>query len=116
LGGLGGFRGHNGGLRSTETVNRLFSGTVLREYDQTFAVEIQVDQREAGAQSVVVFRQTPVADLVEYEEAFQDAERMFYLGLHARLTPVLCTLVTRPRDPCIWFSYTPYPEPSVRLL
>jgi hypothetical protein len=92
LGGLGGFRGHNGGLRSTEAVNWLILGAVLREYDQTFAVKIQVDQREAGAQSVVVFRQSPVADLVEAEDAFQDAERMFYLGTHTRLAAVLSTL------------------------
>jgi hypothetical protein len=59
------------GLGPTETVNRLILGAVLREYDQTFAVEIQVHQREAGAQSVVVFCQTPVADLVEAEDAFQ---------------------------------------------
>ena len=69
-------------LRSTETVNWPFSGAVLREHYQAFAVEIQVYQRKAGAQSVVVLRQTPVAHLVEAEEAFQDAERMFYLGTH----------------------------------
>ena len=34
----------------------MISGAVLRESDQMFTVEIQVYQREAGAQSVVVFR------------------------------------------------------------
>jgi hypothetical protein len=52
-----------GGLRLTETVNRLFSGAVLREHYQAFAVEIQVYQREAGAQSVVVFRQLGMDEL-----------------------------------------------------
>ena len=70
----------------------MISGAVLRESDQMFTVEIQVYQREAGAQSVVVFRETPVADLIEAEDAFQDAERMFYLGTHTRLTTVLCSL------------------------
>ena len=70
----------------------MISGAVLRESDQMFKLEIQVYQREAGAQSVMVFRETPVADLIEAEDAFQDAERMFYLGTHTRLTTVLCSL------------------------
>jgi len=36
-----------------------------------FTVEMQVYQREAGAQSVVVFHESPVADLIEAEDAFQ---------------------------------------------
>jgi hypothetical protein len=83
--------GYSGALQSTETVNRLILGAVLREYDQSFAMEIQVHQREAGAQSVVVFRQSPVAHLVEAEDAFEDAEQMFELSPNARLTAVLKT-------------------------
>jgi hypothetical protein len=79
-------------LRSTETVNPLFLGGVLREDYQAFAVEVEVHQREAGAQPVAILGQTPAAHFVEAEEAFQDAERMFYLGTHGRLTAVLCTL------------------------
>jgi hypothetical protein len=82
----------SGYFLSTETVNRAFSGAVLREDYQTFAVEVEVHQREAGAQSVVVFCQTAIAYLVEAEDSFQDAEWMFKLGPHARLATVLCTL------------------------
>jgi hypothetical protein len=67
-------------------------GAVLREDDQAFAVEVEVYQREAGAQSTVILRQSAVADLVEAEDAFQDAERMFDLGPYARCTPVLALL------------------------
>jgi hypothetical protein len=67
-------------------------GAVLREDDQAFAVEVEVYQREAGAQSVVVLGQAPVAYFVEAEGAFQDAERMFDLNPYARCTPVLALL------------------------
>jgi hypothetical protein len=67
-------------------------GAVLRQDYQAFAMEVEVHQREAGARSVVVFSQTPVAHFVEAEDAFQDAERMFYLRPHIRLTAVLYTL------------------------
>jgi hypothetical protein len=63
-----------------------------REDDQAFAMEVEVDERDAGAQSVVVFGQTPVAYFVEAEGAFQDVERMFDLGPCARCTPVLALL------------------------
>jgi hypothetical protein len=79
-------------LRSTETVNPLFLGGVLREDYQAFAVEVEVHQREADAQPVVILGQAAVAHFVEAENTFQDAERMFHLGPHARLTPVLCAL------------------------
>jgi len=49
----------------------MISGAALRESDQMFTVEMQVYQREAGAQSVVVFHESPVADLIEAEDAFQ---------------------------------------------
>ena len=81
-----------GSLRSTETVNRPFLGAVLREHCQAFAMKIQVYQREAGTQPVVVFRHTSVAHLVEAEDAFQDAERVLYLGTHTRLTFILFLL------------------------
>ena len=70
----------------------MISGAVLRESDQMFTVEIQVYQREAGAQPVVILRQAAIADFVEAEDAFQDAERMFYFRPHTRLTTVLCSL------------------------
>ena len=67
-------------------------GAVLREYDQAFTVEVEVGKREAGAQPVVILGQSAIAHFVEAEDAFQDAERMFDLGPHTRLTPVLRTL------------------------
>jgi len=69
-----------------------FPVSVLPEHGEPFAMQVEVRQGEAGAQSVVVFRETPVADLIEAEDAFQDAERMFYLGTHTRINTVLCSL------------------------
>jgi hypothetical protein len=57
----------------------LISGAVLRECGHAFAVEIEVDQGEAGAQPVVVLGDAAVAHLVEAEDALQDAEHMFDL-------------------------------------
>jgi hypothetical protein len=68
------------GSRAAGRVNRLVLGEVLREDDQAFAMEVEVDEREAGAQSVVVLGQAAVAYFVEAEDAFQDVERMFHLG------------------------------------
>jgi len=79
-------------LRVAGTVNRLISGAGLREADQAFAVEVEIDQREAGAQSMVVLRQPPVADFIEAEDAFEDAERMFHLSPDAGLALILCSL------------------------
>jgi hypothetical protein len=79
-------------LAWVRALNRLVLGAALREYDQAFAVEVKIDQREAGAQPMVILRQSAVADLVEAEDAFQDAKRMFYFGTHTRLTAVLCAL------------------------
>ncbi len=52
-------------------------------------MEIQVDQREAGAQLVVVLRDAPIAYLVEAEDTLEDAERVFHLRSYSRLTGVL---------------------------
>src|ERR1022692_4060586 len=65
---------------------------VLPEHCQSFAVQVEVHQGEVGAQPVMVFRKTPVSHLVEAEDPLQDAERMFYIGPHAGLTPVLLLL------------------------
>jgi hypothetical protein len=55
-------------------------------------MHVQVDQREVGAQPVVVLGQALYLTLSETEDPFQDAERMFHLGPHAGLTPVLFLL------------------------
>ena len=55
-------------------------------------MEVEIDQREVGAQPVVGLGDASVSHLVEAEDAFQDAEHMFYLGPHARLTSVLLLL------------------------
>lgn len=69
-----------------------FLDAALRESDQAFAVEVEVNESEAGAQSVVVLGHPPIAHLVEAEDSFEDAERMFYLRPHARLTFILFLL------------------------
>ena len=70
----------------------LTSNAVLPEHCQTFAMHVEVDQGEVGAQSVMVLRKAPVSHLVEAEDPLQDAERMFHLGPHPGLTPVLLLL------------------------
>ena len=65
---------------------------VLPEHCQTFAVQVEVDQGEVGAQPVMVLCKAPVSHLVEAEDPLEDAERMFYFGSHAGLTPVLLLL------------------------
>ena len=67
-------------------------GAVLPAHGQAFAVEVEVDQGEVGAQPVVVLGDASVSDLVEAEDALQDAEHMLYLSPHTRLTPVLFLL------------------------
>ena len=42
-----------------------------------FAMQVEIDQGEAGAQPVMVLRDPPVSHLVEAEDAFQEAEHMF---------------------------------------
>jgi hypothetical protein len=41
-------------------------------------MQVEIDQGEAGAQPVMVLGDPPVSHLVEAEDAFQDAEHMFY--------------------------------------
>jgi hypothetical protein len=68
------------------------SGALLPKDCETFAVQVQVHQREVRAQAVMVLRDASVSHLVEAEDALQDPERMFYLGPHPRLIPVLLFL------------------------
>jgi len=52
-------------------------------------MQVEIDQGEAGAQPVIVLRDPPVSHLVEAEDAFQDAEHMFYFRSYFRLSCVL---------------------------
>ena len=52
-------------------------------------MQVEIDQGEAGAQPVMVLRDPPVSHLVEAEDAFQDAEHMFYFRSYFRLSCVL---------------------------
>jgi len=52
-------------------------------------MQVEIDQGEAGAQPVMVLRDPPVSHLVEAEDAFQDAEHMFYFCSYFRLSCVL---------------------------
>jgi len=55
-------------------------------------MQVQIHQREVDAQPLMFLGQTPVPHLVEAEHALQDAERVFYLGAHARINSVLLLL------------------------
>src|SRR5450759_1217272 len=63
--------------------------TLRPERGQPFAVQVEIDQREAGAQPVMVLRDSPVSHLVEAEDAFQYPENMFYFRSYPRLSRVL---------------------------
>lgn len=52
---------------------------------QAFAVEVEVDQREVGAEPVMVLGQASVPYLVEAKDPLQDTEGMFQLGPHTGL-------------------------------
>src|ERR1700741_243757 len=65
----------------------------LRPSDgQSFAVQIQIHQGEAGAQPVVVLTESTISGLLKAEDALQYPEGMFDLGPDARLTPVPAAL------------------------
>src|SRR5277367_5199149 len=54
--------------------------TLRPERCQPFAVQVEIAQREAGAQPVVVLLDASVSHLLEAKDTFQDPERMFYFG------------------------------------
>ena len=56
---------------------------------QTLAVQIQVHQRETGAQPMMVLLNSTVSHLLEAKDALQYPERMFHLRPYSRLHPVL---------------------------
>src|ERR1700674_1596584 len=63
--------------------------TLRPRHCQPSAVQIQVHQREAGAQSMMVLLNPAVSHLLETEDALQNPERMFHLRSHSGLHPVL---------------------------
>lgn len=63
--------------------------TLRPQRGQSLAVLIEVDQREAGAQPVVVLLQAPVSHFVEAEDALPYPERMLHLSSLAGLGRVL---------------------------
>ena len=65
---------------------------VLPEHCQTFTVQVEIDQREVGAQAMMVFGDTTIPHLIEAEDALQNAKRVFDLGPDTRLTPILLLL------------------------
>lgn len=67
-------------------------GTLRPLHKQSFAVVVQIDQGEAGAQPIVVLGQAAVAHPVEAELALQHPEDMFYFGSYFRLSRVLFLL------------------------
>jgi hypothetical protein len=65
------------------------SETLRPGHCQPSAVQIQVYQREAGAQSMMVLLNPAISDLLEAEDALQNPERMFHLRSHSGLHSVL---------------------------
>src|SRR4029077_10534166 len=68
----------------------------LREVQRHYALAtasrlrcIQVYQREAGAQSMMVLLNPAISHLLEAEDALQNPERMFHLRSHSGFHPVL---------------------------
>src|SRR5258708_35010376 len=52
-------------------------------------MQVEIDQGEVRAEPVMVLRDATIAHLVEAEDAFQDAEHMFYFRSYFRLSCVL---------------------------
>jgi hypothetical protein len=65
------------------------SETLRPRHCQPIAVQIQVHQREAGAQPLMVLLNPSVSHLLETEDALQNPEGMFHLRSHSGLYPVL---------------------------
>jgi transglutaminase-like putative cysteine protease len=76
--------------RAAPTFGPVFRPTdaVLPEHCQSFAMEIEIHQREVRAQPVMVLGYASVSHLVEAEDALQDAEGMLHLRPHTGLAPV----------------------------
>src|SRR6266446_9574587 len=88
--------------------------TLRPGHRQPFAVQIQVHQREAGAQSMMVLLNPSVSHLLETEDALQNPKRMFHLRSHSGLYPVPGPFVTRPQSSCSGpsgWSYLALAEP-----
>ena len=67
-------------------------GTLRPLHKQSFAVVVEIDQGEAGAQPVMVLGQDAVAHPVEAELPLQHAKDMFYFGSYSGLSRVLFLL------------------------
>src|ERR1035438_9260018 len=65
------------------------SETLRPRHRQPFAVQVQVHQGKAGAQSMMVLLNPAVSHLLEAEDALQNPERMFDLRSHSGLHSVL---------------------------
>ncbi len=64
-------------------------GTLRPGYGQPLTVQIEIHQREACAQPLMIFLQPAISHLVEAEDALHDPEGLFHLGSYASLGPVL---------------------------
>src|SRR6201993_1807284 len=65
------------------------SETLRPLHCQPSAVQVQVHQRKAGAQPMMVLFNSPVSRLLEAKDALQNPERMLHLRSHSGLHPVL---------------------------
>ena len=65
------------------------SQTLRPGHCQSLAVQVQVHQREAGAQPMMVLAESSVSHLLKAKDALQNPKRMFYFRSYSRLHPVL---------------------------
>jgi hypothetical protein len=93
-----------GRFRPAETL-RLLGG-------QPVAVLVEIHQRKARAQPLMVLTYAPVAHPGKSEDALQNAERMLHLGSNSQLSRVFCAGHLHPHSSCIWFGGKLCPAPA----
>jgi hypothetical protein len=64
-------------------------GAVLPEHSQTFAVKVEIDECEVGAQPVMVLGDAPIAHFIDAEDPLQDAEGVLDFGSYSGFRRVL---------------------------
>ena len=78
-------------------------------------MQVEIDEGEVRAEPVMVLRDATIAHPVEAEDAFQDAEHMFYFRSYFRLSCVLSFRFfgqsSRPEESHL----QPLTEPCLRL-
>lgn len=73
--------------------------TLRPEWEQPFAVMVEIHQREGGQQPLVVFLQAAIARFGKSKHPLQDAEGPLHLRPHPGLGAVLSSLLFIPAAP-----------------